>query len=82
MPTTLPIVIPAVAPTNIPFFQPIINTIKMHKIFLIEYPNTLISPIAHTLIATNKLAPIISSIEYALFSPRFVNTGILFTNIL
>lgn len=36
MPTTLPMVTPAVAPTRIPFFHPIIRTIRMHSIFLTE----------------------------------------------
>ena len=82
IPTTLPIVTPEVAPTRIPFFHPITSTTRMHKIFLTLNPNTFTSPIAHTQMANIKLAPITSSIEYALFSPIFVIISILLENIL
>ncbi len=68
IPNTTPIVIPPVAPTNIPFFQANINTIKILKnIFFMLKPNILKSPTAHTAIARSKLVPITSSIVKAFF---------------
>ena len=82
IPITLPIVTPAVAPTNIPFFQPNISTINMHNMFLMLNPKAYSEPKLLTAIAIRRLAPIISSIVYALFSPIFSITDIEFTNIL
>ena len=75
-------VTPEVAPTNTPFFQPKINTINILSMFLIENPKIDISEKALTAIANRRLVPITSSIENALFSPKFSITEIEFANIL
>ena len=69
IPNTIPIVIPAVPPTNIPFFQPRNNTSIMLNIFVIESPNMYNLLKAHKAIDIAKLAPITSSIEKAFFIP-------------
>ena len=74
IPNTIPIVIPAVPPTSIPFFQPKNNTIIILNIFVIESPNICNLLNAHRAIDINKLAPITSSIENAFFIPYFVIT--------
>ena len=48
------------------YLIPNIKTIKMLKIFLTDSPKTENSPNAEKAIASNKLAPITSSIEKAL----------------
>ena len=82
IPNTTPIVIPAVPPTNIPFFQPNINTSNIHNIFLIEKPKIDKFPNAQKAIDSNKLAPITSSTVKTFFKPASFITIIEFTNIL
>ena len=69
IPSTIPIVIPAVPPTSIPFFQPKNSTIIILNIFVIDNPYICSLLNAHNAIAINKLAPITSSIENAFFIP-------------
>ena len=69
MPSTIPIVIPAVPPTNIPFFHPKNSTSIMLNMFVIESPNICNLLKAHKAIEIIKLAPITSSIENAFFIP-------------
>ena len=65
-----------------PFFQPKTITINMLSTFFISMPHTLSSPNAVTAIASNRLAPISSSIENALLAVIFCTTTNEFTNIL
>ena len=81
-PKVTPIVTPEVVPTKIPFFHPNAITINMLNMFLILNPTMLKSPNAPTEIASNRLAPINSSIENAFFSLKSCNTTTEFTNIL
>lgn len=81
-PKIVPIVTPDVAPTNIPFFHPSINTINMLSIVLISNPNMLMLLKLEADIASNILAPITSSIEKAFFILNSFITIIEFTNIL
>lgn len=69
MPSTIPIVIPPVAPTNIPCFQPKNNTNIILKILLIDNPKTFNPFNEYTAIDTRRLAPITSSIVNACFIP-------------
>ena len=82
IPSTIPTVIPLTPPTNIPFLQPNISTRKIQNMFLIENENILASPIADIAIVTSKLAPTISSIENAFFTPYLLITLNELTNIL
>ena len=69
IPSTIPVVIPPVAPTNIPFFHPNIKTINMHKIFFKENPKICIGVNAENAIAIIMQAPITSSIEKTCLNP-------------
>ena len=82
IPKTTPIVIPEVAPTNIPFFQPKINTSNILNMFFTLYPNTAVSPNAINAMAKSKLVPITSSMENTFFIPTSLITVIEFENIL
>ena len=76
------IVIPVVAPTNIPFFQPKKSTSIMLKTLLTDNPNTFNPFIEYIAIDKSKLAPITSSTVKACFIPYSFITVIEFTNIL
>ena len=82
IPKTIPIVIPAVPPTSIPFFHPRNKTIIMLNILVIDNPNTCNLLNAHNATAIIKLAPITSSIEKAFFIPYLVITISEFEKIL
>ena len=69
IPSTIPIVIPPVPPTSIPFFHPKNSTNIMLNIFVIESPKICNLLNAHNAMETSKLAPITSSIEKAFFIP-------------
>ena len=69
IPSTTPIVTPPTVPSSTPLFHPNISTIKIHKIFLREYPNIVIGPNADIAIEIKTAAPIISSIENTVLYP-------------
>jgi len=82
IPKTTPIVIPEVAPTSIPFFQPNISTNNILNMFFKLYPNIVVSPNVVNAMAKSKLVPITSSIENTFFTPACLITVIEFENIL
>ena len=81
-PNTTPIVIPPVAPTSNPFFQPNTKTINILNIFFIENPNIFKFPNTLIAIARSKLVPITSSIVKALLVPKSIINVIELTKIL